>query len=347
MKVAPFAIAGTEVAAGERRTVDLPIGGLYTHTPVTMPVQVMHGKKPGPVVFISAALHGDEINGVEIIRRLLRLTALKHLQGTLLAIPIVNVFGFHQRSRYLPDRRDLNRFMPGFEHGSLASRIGFAFFSEIVRRSDVGIDLHTAAAHRDNLPQLRVNLDDPILRPLAEAFGTPVLLHSGYLEGSLRHAAAQEHVPVMVYEAGEALRFDEVAIRIGLRGIVQVLRQLGMLKKVKHKVKPAAILRSSTWVRAGHSGILRTLVPMGAAVTKGDVLGIIADPFGENETSVEASVSGVVIGRTNLPLVMEGEALFHIGRTKLANAVGEHLEAIQAEIEPAPPQSEDEEPPIV
>jgi len=346
VKQAPFEIDGNRVKPGQRYVVDLPIGGLYTHTPVTMPVQVVHGRKAGPVVFVSAALHGDEINGVEIIRRLLRLPSLARLRGTLLAVPIVNVFGFHQRSRYLPDRRDLNRFMPGSEHGSLASRLAQVFFHEIVRRSDVGIDLHTAAIHRDNLPQLRVNLDDPILRPLAETFGTPVLLHSGYLEGSLRHAAALEGIPVMVYEAGEALRFDEVAIRIGLRGIVQVLRQLGMLPKARIKARPAAILRSSTWVRAQRSGILRTLVPMGAALSRGDTLGVIADPFGENETPVLASSDGVVIGRTNLPLVMEGEALFHIGRTKQASAVGEHLDAVQAGI--GPPESEaDEEPPIV
>jgi predicted deacylase len=346
MKQAPFEFGGDRIAAGERRIVDLPVGGLYTHTPVTMPVQVVHGRKPGPVVFVSAALHGDEINGVEVIRRLLRMGAMRHLKGTLLAVPIVNVFGFHQRSRYLPDRRDLNRYMPGSEHGSLASRLGHVFFREVVRRSDVGIDLHTAAIHRDNLPQLRVNLDDPILRPLAEAFGTPVLLHSGYLEGSLRYAASLEKVPVMVYEAGEALRFDEVAIRIGVHGVVQVLRQLGMLPKTRHKSRPATILRSSAWVRAQRSGILRALVPMGAAVSKGDTLGVIGDPFGENETNVLAGIDGVVIGRTNLPLVMEGEALFHIGRTKNAAAIGEHLEAVQAEINP-PELDADEEPPIV
>jgi len=346
MKALPFQVAGITVAPGDRRTIDLPSPGLYTHTQMRMPIQVVHGKRPGPVVFVSAAVHGDEINGVEIIRRLLRVPALNKLRGTLLAVPIVNVFGFEQRSRYLPDRRDLNRFMPGSEHGSLASRVSNLFFDEIVRRSDVGIDLHTAAIHRDNLPQLRVNLDDPILRPLAEAFGTPVLLHSGYLDGSLRYAASQEHIPVIVYEAGEALRFDEVAIRIGVRGIIQVFRQLGMLPMIRHKAKPAAILRSSTWVRAGQSGILRTLAPMGAAVSAGDVLGVIADPFGENESNVEAPVNGVIIGRANLPLVMEGEALFHIGRTKKADAVGEHLDEVQATIEP--PFSEgNHEPPIV
>lgn len=311
-----------------------------------MPVQVVNGKLAGPVIFVSAAVHGDEINGVEIIRRLLRTPALTRLRGTLLAVPIVNVFGFEQRSRYLPDRRDLNRFMPGSEQGSLASRMSHLFFETIVRRSDLGIDLHTAAIHRDNLPQLRVDLDDPILKPLAEAFGTPVLLHSDFLENSLRHAAAQEHIPVMVYEAGEALRFDEVAVRIGVRGIIQVLRQLGMLPRVKHRVKPAVILRSSTWIRANQSGILRAQVPMGASVAAGDVLGMISDPFGENETSVEANVSGVVIGRATLPLVMEGEALFHIGRTKKADAVGEHMESVQAAIEPYS-QSDNIEPPLV
>lgn len=346
MKNQPFQINGVSVPPGQRKTIDLPSPGLYTHTQMRMPVQVVNGKRAGPIVFVSAAIHGDEINGVEIIRRLLRVPSISRLRGTLLAVPIVNVFGFEQRSRYLPDRRDLNRFMPGSEHGSLASRMSHLFFQEIVRRCDVGIDLHTAAVHRDNLPQLRVDLDDPILRPLAESFGTPVLLHSDYLDKSLRHAAAQEHVPVMVYEAGEALRFDEVAIRIGLRGIIQVLRRLGMFPKVRHRVKPAVVLRSSTWIRAGQSGILRAQVPMGASVSRGDLLGVISDPFGENETNVEASVAGVVIGRTNLPLVMEGEALFHIGRTKRADAVGEHIEAVQAGIEP-PDQASDEEPPIV
>ena len=346
MKAKPFRIAGATIAPGERRTIELPSPGLYSHTRMRMPVQVVHGKRPGPVVFISAAVHGDEINGVEIIRRLLREPLMNNLRGTILAVPIVNVFGFEQRSRYLPDRRDLNRFMPGSEHGSLASRIANLFFAEIVRRSDLGIDLHTAAIHRDNLPQLRVNLEDPILRPLAEAFGTPVILHSGYMQGSLRYAASEEHIPVIVYEAGEALRFDEVAIRIGLRGIIQVLRQLGMLRNVRHKAKPAAVLRSSTWVRASQSGILRTLMPLGAAVSTGNVLGVIADPFGENEINVEAPFNGVIIGRANLPLVMEGEALFHIGRTRKADAVGEHLEAVQAEIEPSLTEN-NLEPPIV
>jgi len=349
MKQQPFEINGCQVAPGSRGIVELPLGGMYTHTPVTMPVQVVHGRKPGPVVFVSAAIHGDEINGVEVIRRLLRLSGLKQLSGTLVAVPIVNVFGFHNRSRYLPDRRDLNRSLPGSEHGSLASRLGHVFFREIVHRCDLGIDLHTAAIHRDNLPQIRADLDDPVLRPLAEAFGAPVLLHSDLLDGSLRNAAAAQGISVMVYEAGEALRFDELAIRIGLRGVINVLRRLAMLPQKRRTTPPRrypAVLRASTWIRAPHAGILRSLVPLGAVVSRDSVLGLIADPFGEGETAVITPGDGVVIGRTNLPLVYEGEALFHVGRTKRAGAVGEHVEAVHAKVEQMAPGQE-EEPPIV
>jgi predicted deacylase len=313
---------------------------------VTLPVQVVHGRQTGPVVFVSGAVHGDEINGVEIIRRLMRLPLLRRLRGTLIAVPIVNVFGFENRSRYLPDRRDLNRSLPGSEKGSLASRLGHVFFHQVVAQADVGIDLHTAAVHRDNLPQIRADLENPILEPLARAFGAPVLLHSGLLDGSLRKAAAEQGIPVMVYEAGEALRFDELSIRIGVRGVTNVLRRLGMLPPPKREPKPATVLRSTTWVRAEQSGILRAAVRLGAPVQKDDVLGVISDPFGETEAQVISPVAGVVIGRMNMPLVYGGEALFHIGRTQKADRVGAHLEAIQATISDPLPEFP-EEPPIV
>ncbi|MCB1728563.1 MAG: succinylglutamate desuccinylase/aspartoacylase family protein, partial [Gammaproteobacteria bacterium] len=183
-----FPIGGQLVPAATRRSVNLSLPGLYTNDPVSMPVHVIHGRHEGPIVFVSAAVHGDEINGVEIIRRLLRLPQMKRLYGTLLAVPIVNVFGFHNRSRYLPDRRDLNRSFPGNVSGSMAGRLGHVFMSEIVRRADFGIDLHTAAVHRDNLPQIRADINDPILEPLAKAFSAPVLLHSAAPAGSLRGA---------------------------------------------------------------------------------------------------------------------------------------------------------------
>ncbi|MCB1801663.1 MAG: succinylglutamate desuccinylase/aspartoacylase family protein, partial [Gammaproteobacteria bacterium] len=201
-----FQIGDRLVRPGQRQSVQLELPGLYTNDPVSMSVQVLHGTKDGPVVFVSAAVHGDEINGVEIIRRLLRMPQVKRLRGTLLAVPIVNVFGFHNRSRYLPDRRDLNRSFPGSMAGSMAGRLAHVFTTEIIARSDVGIDLHTAAIHRDNLPQIRADINDPILEPLARAFSAPVLLHSAAPSGSLRGAASEHDVPVMVYEAGEALR---------------------------------------------------------------------------------------------------------------------------------------------
>ena len=342
-----FAFGTESIAAGHRQVIKLPLPGLYTNNPISMPVHVVHGRYEGPVVFISAAVHGDEINGVEIIRRLLRMPQLKRLRGTLLAVPIVNIFGFHNRSRYLPDRRDLNRSFPGSESGSLAARLAHVFMSEVVARADVGIDLHTAAIHRDNLPQIRADITDPILEPLAKAYSAPVLLHSAAPSGSLRGAAADIGIPIMVYEAGEALRFEEMAIQIGVRGILNVLRKLAMLAPSKRKpTKPTAVLRSSSWQRAPQSGILRSQTALGALVSKGETLGVVSDPSGDDEMALEAPYDGVVIGRTNLPLVFEGEALFHVGRTRQTSLLEQHLDALNEGSNIAPPEVI-EEPPIV
>jgi predicted deacylase len=342
-----FAIGAESVPAGSRRSVNLPLPGLYTNDPMSMPAYVVHGRHDGPILFVSAAVHGDEINGVEIIRRLLQVPQIKRLRGTLLAVPIVNVFGFHNRSRYLPDRRDLNRSFPGNESGSLAARLGHVFMSEIVQRADLGIDLHTAAIHRDNLPQIRADINDPILEPLAKAFSAPVLLHSAAPSGSLRGASAEIGIPVMVYEAGEALRFEEVSIQIGLRGILNVLRRLSMLPESKRKPsRPCAVLRSSSWQRAPQSGILRAQAGLGALVNKGDTLGVVADPTGEVDVPMPAPYDGVVIGRTNLPLVFEGEALFHVARTRQTTLLEQHLDDLQEGTGISPPELV-EEPPIV
>src|SRR5690625_2764958 len=201
------------VAPGARRTIDLPIADLYTHTPVDMPVQVVRGRRGGPSLFVSAALHGDEINGVEIIRRLLKRPVLRQLRGTLIAVPIVNVHGFLNQSRYLPDRRDLNRSFPGSENGSVAARLARTFAQEIVGNADYGIDLHTGAIQRPNLPQIRTQLEDEKTIQLAEAFRAPVILNAATRPGSLREYASRQGVPVLLYESGEALRFDESCIR--------------------------------------------------------------------------------------------------------------------------------------
>ncbi len=329
----PLSIGTVEVRPGERRTIDLPVTDLSTHTPITMPVHVVRGRRAGPCLFVCAALHGDEINGVEIIRRLLRLSALKRLHGTLIAVPIVNVLGFLSQSRYLPDRRDLNRSFPGSPQGSLAGRLARIFLDEIVAKSTHGIDLHTAAIHRDNFPQIRANLDDPECERLANAFGVPFVINTGFREGSLREAAAGFSVPVIVYEAGEALRFDEASIRAGVKGVVRVMRQIRMLPPSTGPAKrqKSLVIRSSKWVRAPHSGLLRSSAALGSAVSEGQLLGVITDPFGENEAEVRASVGGVIIGRSNIPLVHEGDALFHIARHEGTQIIARSLDDFEPE----------------
>jgi len=328
----PFEIYDQVINPGERKTVNIPLPGLHSETTVSMPVHVIHGKKDGPVLFISSAIHGDEINGVEIIRRILSLNSIKRINGTILAIPVVNIFGFDGHSRYLPDRRDLNRCFPGKDSGSLAGRLANIFMSEVVLRSDIGIDLHTAAIHRDNFPQIRADMKIEQLNSLAKAYAAPVLLHSAPPDGSLRHAACQEKVPIMVYEAGEALRFDEVSIRVAVRGILNVMRELKMISKSRSKkFKPSVLLRSSHWVRASVSGILRAQVALGDMVEKGDILGLISDPAGKKDTEIMASSDGIIIGRSLIPLVYEGEALFHIGRSQQTSLLEEHIENLQDE----------------
>jgi len=308
-----FTLGGTSVAPGTRAIVDLPISNLYDHTPVTMTVQVVNGRRPGPRLFVCAALHGDEINGVEVIRRLLREPVLEDLAGTLMAIPIVNVFGFLAGSRYLPDRRDLNRSFPGSPNGSLAGRLAHVFLREILERATHGIDLHTAAIHRANYPQIRANLDDEETLRLARAFGVDVVINAGERDGSLRQQAAKRHIPVLVYEAGEALRFEESSIVAGVKGVKGVMQALGMLPPGTVPAAAEPILaRSSTWVRAPIGGILRTDVPLGRHVEAGERLGIVGDPYGVNEVPVVTRTAGLVIGCTHLPSVNAGDALFHI-----------------------------------
>ena len=344
----PFRIADVQVAPGARATVDLPLPQLYTHTPLTMPVHVMHGRRAGPVMFLSAAIHGDELNGVEIIRRVLARPALRRLRGTLVAVPIVNVYGVIHHSRYLPDRRDLNRSFPGSERGSLASRLAHVFMSEIVSRCAYGVDLHTGAFNRSNLPQVRADLGDEETLRLAHAFGVPVMLDSRVRDGSLREVAAECGVKMLLYEAGEALRFDELAIRAGVQGVLGVMRALEMLapprRKPKHRAEPF-LADASSWVRAPESGVLRVWKDLGTWVRKGDLLAGIADPFGKAETQVLADTDGVLIGRTLLPLVHAGEALFHVARFEDAGAVARHIEAFQsAQTDADPPGTE---PPLV
>jgi len=343
---APLTINGIEISAGDRRTVDIPMASLYTHAPVAMPLHVIHGRSTGPRLMVTAAVHGDELNGIEIIRRLLALPAINKLKGTLIAAPIVNVLGVVHKSRYLPDRRDLNRSFPGSNEGSLASRLAHLVCTEVLTHATHGIDLHTAAIHRDNYPQIRADLDDPETRHLAQVFGAPVMLNAGTPQGSLRGSAVERGVKFLVYEAGEALRFDEAAIRWGMAGILNVMRDLGMLKTgMKRKRTEPSIARSSTWVRASTSGVLRTLVPLGGHVKEDELLGIIGSPFGENEHELRAPFHGMIIGRTTIPLVHEGEAVFHIARFEGPKATEQRFENLKSTF--ADDELLPDEPPIV
>ncbi|WP_111641022.1 succinylglutamate desuccinylase/aspartoacylase family protein [Marinimicrobium alkaliphilum] len=311
-------IGGIDIAPGERTSVDIPLAAMYTHTDVELTVHVINGKRPGPHLFVCAAVHGDELNGIDIIRRLLNYKQINQLRGALIAIPVVNVHGFLNQSRYLPDGRDLNRSFPGSDRGSLAGRVAHRFVEEILRQCTHGIDLHTGARHRSNLPQIRADLSDPITHDLAMAFDVPVVLDAKLRDGSLRAAAGELGIPLLLYEAGEALRFDELCIRAGTRGIVNVMRELGMLpsRKKAQKVHNPVVADDSRWVRAPASGVMRTRIALGDRVKRGEVLGYIADPTGLNETPITAPDEAIVIGANNLPLAHEGEALFHLARFK-------------------------------
>lgn len=310
-------IGGIEVKPGERSSINLPIADLYTGTSLSMLAKVVNGQRQGPVLFVSAAVHGDELNGVEIIRRLLKMKVLRSLRGTLIAVPVVNVHGFLGQSRYLPDRRDLNRSFPGSAKGSIASRTANTFLEQVVSKADAGIDLHTGAINRANLPQIRGQMSDDRTRELAEAFGAPLILDAAVRKGSLRECAVKRGFPILVYEAGEALRFNDVAIRAGLRGVLNVMRHLGMLPASKtSKVITPVMANSTRWVRAPISGLVSHKAELGARVVKGEQLAVVGDPLGEAQEKVLAPFDGIVIGRNNLPLAHEGEALFNIGAFK-------------------------------
>jgi hypothetical protein len=337
MARAPFRIADVEIPAGTRQTVEVPVAKLYTHTPLHIPVEVVHGRRSGPVILVCAAIHGDEINGVEIIRRVLRYGALRHLRGTLIAVPIVNVFGFIQRSRYLPDRRDLNRCFPGSETGTLGGRIAYLFRTQIMEQVTHIVDLHTGAIHRFNLPQIRAELKNPETIRIAEAFGAPVILNASLREGTLRAYADSLDIPVITFEGGEALRFDEVVISSGVRGVIRVLRSLEMLPQKASRIKVrnrSETATNSVWVRADTDGIMRPLVRLGQRVRRGQKLALISDPFGETETAMTTSVSGIVIGMNNLPLVNEGEAMYHIARFDELDDAEKAMDYFRSKMEP-------------
>ncbi|WP_045861122.1 succinylglutamate desuccinylase/aspartoacylase family protein [Teredinibacter purpureus] len=328
-------IAGQTLKPGTVTEIEMPVARLYTDTEINIPIHVIRGKKPGPTLFVSAAIHGDELNGIEIIRRLINRKSIKSLSGTLITVPIVNVYGVLSQERYMPDRRDLNRCFPGSPKGSLAGRVANLFLTEIVKQCDCGIDLHTGAIHRSNLPQVRADLSDPETLAMAEAFGVPVLLNANLRDGSLRQSACESGIKILLYEAGEALRFDELSIRAGVNGVLNIMSHLGMIKrKLSTPKSPPFVADNSAWIRAPSSGFVMDKKKLGDHVSKGDVLADVSDVFGKNVDQVLANRTGVIIGKQNIPLVQEGEAMYHVAFFNDPDEVAEHIELMHDNLLP-------------
>jgi len=306
--------AGTRVAPGESGEIRLKVSETYTAEVVAIPVTVLRGKAPGPALFLSASIHGDELNGVGIIRDLLNDHPWDELAGTLVAVPVANVPAFLNQDRRLPDRRDLNRSFPGSSRGSLTSRVARALFDEVIKRCDFGVDLHTGGGDRSNYPQLRADLDVPEVADLARAFGSPFVVHGKGPERSLRRTAVRAGVPTVVFEAGSPRRFERPAIEAGKLGVLNVLRHLSMLPGEPEPPPLAFQVRESRWVRARAGGILDLKVELGQPVSRGEEISLNTNPFGRERSALKAPHSGVVLGLTQLPLVHPGDAICHLAR---------------------------------
>lgn len=312
-------ISGQIIHPGERQLIHLKAAKLYDATDLEIPVHVIRGTKEGPTMFISAGIHGDEINGTEITRRLLEHKALDQVRGTLIVIPVVNIFGYNYKSRYLPDRRDLNRSFPGSIEGSLASRIAHTFLKEIVSKCTHGIDLHTASIHRYNLPQVRAKIRDNETKNFAKSFGVKVVLNSEERDGSLREVASKKKVKIIVFEGGEALRFDEEITMAGLNGCLRIMTAIGILPKglVKVPSEKAHVFSKSAWVRSSSSGTVIFEAKLGQRVKKGQSLCRIYDINGLEMGNILSEYTGLIVGINRLPLVTQGEALVHIAMDKV------------------------------
>lgn len=343
----PLSILGDEIAPGQKRELFLPISESFAGTTIETPVVVVHGVAPGMTFCVTAGVHGDELNGVEIARRVLDDIDPMQLRGTVLGVPIVNIHGFRRASRYLPDRRDLNRYFPGDPHGSSASRIAFALFDNVIRHCDALADLHSGSLHRTNLPQVRGDLRNGRVRDLAIGFGTRVVVHKEGAQGTLRRAATQVGIPAIIYEAGEPMRLQEHEIERGIAGVRNTLIWLGMLDGERRAAAEPSLYYHSYWVRADAGGILVTETTLGQFVEEGELLGIITDPVRKERAYVNTAHRGRVIGMTLAPVMIPGSAAFHIGvkdgeplagmiptpKTATAPAVGELEELGGAEEE--------------
>ena len=309
-----FVFGEAIVESGTVHRTEVPVARLPSGPWVSLPVTIVHGRKPGPVLWLSAGIHGDELNGVLIVDETLRSIDPTRLSGTVLGIPVVNVFGLISHSRYLPDRRDLNRCFPGSARGSLGGRLAHLFSEVIVARAHVGIDFHTGSNGRSNLPQIRCDLDDPMTRDLTHAFGASVALHANPVTGTLRALARSSGKRVLLFEGGEDTRLSRFAVEAGVAGSLRVMAKLGMHRRPKGipPAKPVQEYRRSSWLRASRSGFLWLETKLGAVIQAGDVVATIVDPVIGKRVALRATKSGAVIGKMTRGLVNRGDAVIHV-----------------------------------
>lgn len=309
-------IGGQSVSPGENKLLKISIDRLPTGTLIDIPVYVYNAKKPGPTILVQAGLHGDEINGIEIVRRMLSEKRFKVKKGAVIAVPILNIFGFIHFSRDVPDGKDVNRSFPGTKTGSMASRIAYHHVTEIMHQIDYGIDLHTGGGQRHNFPQIRYTAEDAQSVRLSEIFNAPISFSSKLIKGSFRNAAYRMKKPSVVYEAGESMRFDDYSIREGMQGIMNVLEHFGMMPTMEPKYierNKTVHLNDRRWLRAPTAGMFIPKVTNGSEISKGQILGILTDTFAKRTKQIKAPFDGYICCVNHQAVVNQGRALFHVG----------------------------------
>lgn len=306
-------IANQEIEPGEFREINVNIARLPSHTLIDTPIYVSRALEDGPVLALIAGMHGDELNGMEIVRRILDRGLHKVKRGTVVCMPVINVYGFLNYSREVPDGKDVNRSFPGSKMGSLASRVAHSLMHDVIPYIDCGIDFHTGGAMRSNYPQIRAVLRDEQNSSLASAFSAPFTIDAPFRPNSLRREAARKGKRIIVFEGGESLRFDAQAIEEGIAGTLRLMRYLDMIDSAPEPAEENRVVWSTSWIRARHAGLFQPNIQPGQLVHRGEWVGTITDPFGEFKEEVKASQTGYVIGLNNRPVINAGDALVHLG----------------------------------
>lgn len=305
---------GEEIPAGESRDVTLTVSESYSSMTVQIQIQIRRAIEKGPVVFVTAALHGDEINGTGAVRQLIQDEDFNLLRGAVILVPVLNILAFDRHNRYLPDRRDLNRSFPGSETGSLASRMAKTIFDEIVSRCDYGIDLHTASVRRTNYPNIRGDFTNPDVRWLAESFGSEIIINSKGPKGSFRREACIDGCPTIIMEGGEVWKVEPGIVETAVRGIKNVFRELKMINGPVKKPKYQVVIQKSKWIRAEHGGFLDFHVKPGDIIEKDRPLATNTTILGHDQNTIFSPFNAVVIGMTSLPAISPGEPICNLGK---------------------------------